>query len=83
MIDVNCITLENGREYIIIGALENNGNKYLFLANEKDKLDICIRKVITENNKDYLVKLDTEEEFEKAMDLFNEEFNRKEGNNEE
>lgn len=83
MIDVNYITLENGREYIIIGALENKENKYLYLVNENDKLDICLRKVILENDKEVLTKLENEEEFEEVMDLFYKEFNRKEENNEE
>jgi len=82
MIDVNYITLENGREYIIIGALENKENKYLYLVNENDSLDMCIRKVIVENNKEVLTKLENEEEFEDIMDLFHEEFNRKEDNDE-
>jgi len=79
MIDVNTIKLENDIEYIIVGAIENNGNKYLFLANEEDELDKCIRKVIVKDNEEYLTKLDSDEEIEEVMDLFYDKYNEKEG----
>lgn len=79
MIEVNTITIDN-KEYIIIGALENNNNKYLFLANENDEMDKCIRKIIVEDNKEYLTELDSDEEFEEIMDLFHDKYsNMKEG----
>ena len=43
---VNVMTLENGKDYIIIDTLEDGDNKYLFYVNEQDALDICIRKVV-------------------------------------
>lgn len=71
MIDVNVITLEDNQNYIIIDTLIDKNNKYLFLAQEQDENAICIRKVIKEDNKEFLVKLDSEEEFEEALTLFN------------
>jgi len=70
-VEVNVITLDNGVDYMIVDALKVNDNNYFFLVNENDKMDFCIRKVIKENDKEYLVKLDSEEEFEDVMLAFN------------
>ncbi len=71
MIDVNVMTLENGKDYIITDTIINdNNNKYLFLVGKLDNNDIVIRKVITKNDGEYLVKLDSEDEFEEIMTLF-------------
>jgi len=69
-VEVNCVTIENGREYIIIDAIVIENNKYLVLANETDEFDKCIRKVIVEDGKEYITKLDTEEEFDEVMKEF-------------
>jgi len=82
MVEVNVITLENGKDYLIVEALEVNNNRYLFLVNEDDEQDSCIRKVITENNEEYLIKLDDKEEYENVMTTFNEKIMRKEEENE-
>lgn len=73
MIDVNTITLENNQEYIIVDAIELNNNKYLILAKENTIGDFCIRKVISKEGKEYIVKLDSNEEF----DIILKEFVRK------
>ena len=70
-IEVNVITLEDNKEYVIIAAIETENNRYLFLANKNEEFDVCIRKIITKENKEYLVKLDSEEEFEDVMLAFN------------
>lgn len=70
MIDVNVITLENGKDYIITDATTNNNNKYLFLMGKLDKNDIVIRKVITKDDGEYVVKLDSEDEFSEVIALF-------------
>ena len=67
MIDVNVMTLENGKDYIITDTVASNSNKYLFLMGKLDKNDILIRKIIT---KEYVVKLDSEDEFAEVMTLF-------------
>lgn len=79
MIDVNAVTIDNGKEYIIVKAIEYNGNKYVYLVNELDELDVCIRKVITENGKQYLVKLDSETELNEINNKLNEYFKANEG----
>lgn len=68
--EVNVITLENGFEYIIIDTIEVNNNKYLFLSNKQDENDMCVRKIIIKEEKEYLVKLDTENELEEVLNVF-------------
>ncbi len=63
--EVEIVKLGND-EYIIIDEIEKDGNKYVFLSKEDDEKDLAIRKV----QGDYLVGLDDEEEFDKAMILF-------------
>lgn len=82
-IEVDVITLEDGEEYIVFETLESENNKYLFLANEKDQDDVCIRKVILKENKEYLIKLDNDDEFDEVMALFHQKHKEKEGKNEE
>ena len=77
--EVNVIKLENNLEYIIIDAIEDNNNKYLVMTREDDPLDICVRKIITLDNEEYLDKLETEEEFEKIIKIFNDRHKEEEG----
>ncbi len=71
MIDVNVITLENGKEYIITDTIvSDDQNKYLFLVNKIDNNDIMLRKIITKDDGEYITKLDNEDEFEEVMTLF-------------
>ena len=63
------IDLEDGT-YIISDEISINGIRYVFLTNEKDMLDFCIRKVVINNNEEYIDYLDTDEEFDAAMQAF-------------
>ncbi len=69
MEEVKVIDLEDGT-YIISDEISINGIRYVFLTNEKDMLDFCIRKVIINNNEEYIDYLDTDEEFDAAMQAF-------------
>lgn len=69
MEEVKIIDLENGT-YAIIDEISIDNTKYVYLAKEDNTLDFCIRKVILENNEEYLVKLDNDQEFEKAAKIF-------------
>ncbi len=80
MIDVNVITLEDNLEYMIINTIVKNNNKYVFLANVDDEKKICIRKVISEDGKEYLVKLDSDEEFAEVLTEFNDKYNKEREN---
>lgn len=62
-------TLEAGKDFVLIDTLEYNNTKYLLLSSETNSEYICIRKIIKENNEEYIVKLE-EYEFESIVDQF-------------
>ena len=70
MMKLNFVTLENGIDYMIMQEITNGNIKYLYLVNENDENDFCIRKVIIEDNDKMLSALDSEEELKLALDLF-------------
>lgn len=69
-IDVEIITLEDGNNYMVTEELEINNIKYVYLTNEKNISDFCIRKINYINNDEYLVALDSREEFMMALNEF-------------
>jgi len=75
-IEVNVITLENDQDYIILDTITCNDSNYIFLVNENDDLDKCIRKVIKKDGKDYLVKLDSNDEFDEVIFAYKERFKK-------
>ncbi|MCM1371228.1 MAG: hypothetical protein NC181_05020 [Clostridium sp.] len=64
------VVLENGIEYLIANEINHGNNCYVYLMNENNSKDFCIRKKILENNHEFLIGLDDENEFEKALNLF-------------
>lgn len=70
MVDVEKVTLSDGITYIIIDEIEIDNNKYVYLTNENDEKDFCIRKSEIENNEEFFVGLDSDEEFDKALLYF-------------
>lgn len=70
MIDVNTYILENGIEYTEVDTLEYNNNKYILLSNINNVKDSCIRKLIIENNEEYIYRLDNDSEFDTILNLF-------------
>lgn len=70
-LELNVIKLENNEEYVIVDAIQNEDNKYLFLANKDNEEDICIRKVIIKDGQEFLIKLDNDDEFDEVLALFN------------
>ena len=70
MIDVNAVTLENGQDYLIMETIIFNNVEYLYLVNESDIKDVCIRKKINVNEETYLTGLDNEDELEKVLKEF-------------
>lgn len=69
MEEVKVIDLENGT-YGIIDEINIDNIKYIYLSNENNPLDFCIRKIELDNNEEYLVKLDNNQEFDKAAKAF-------------
>ena len=66
MIDLEVVTLEDNKEYYILREIAN----YLYLVNTQDDKDITIRKNVNKDGKNYVQKLDSEEELQKALELF-------------
>ncbi len=61
-VEVEVVTLEDNKDYIILARHEN----YLLLVNENDEEDICVRK----EEGDFLIGLESEEEVDKALKIF-------------
>ena len=55
----------------------------MILSNELDDYDICARKVIIKDNKEYITKLKDKEEFEEVMTNFYNKYMKKEEKDEE
>lgn len=66
MEEVDVITLNDG-DYIITDEIDINNVKYYYLTKEDDIAKFCIRKINIINNEEYLVSLDSQEEFDKAL----------------
>ena len=81
--EVNAIKLENNEEYLIIDTIEIENNKYLILVNAEKNYDICVRKVVLKNSEEVLIKLASEEEFERVMTVFNQKHVREETSGDE
>lgn len=64
------IFLEDGIEYIITDTINN----YLYLNNINDIKDFCIKKEIIKDGEEYIVGLDNEEEYYKAIELFEKKY---------
>lgn len=71
MVD-NSVLKVDGKTYLVVDTICEDLNKYVYFLNEKDSKDFFIRKEVTEEDKKYLVGLSDEEEFEKALKLFEE-----------
>lgn len=54
----------DGTDYYIIKEFTVKGTTYAHLVSENDPLDFMYKKVIIEDDEEYLVELDSDEEFE-------------------
>ena len=67
----NIIKLEDGINYIITETIKFGDYEYIYLTNENDVNDFCIRKIVN----DEIVGLEDENEYNKALLLINEKYN--------
>ncbi len=67
--ELEYVELEDKENYVILKILEGT-NKYVYLANIKDASDLVIRKLIVIDEQEILAGLDTDQEFNEAMELF-------------
>ncbi len=63
---MEAVVLEDNQEYIVIDRIKDKETEYLYLANEKNAKDLCVRKLIDNE----LLPLENEDEFTKTMLLF-------------
>ena len=68
--NIEVITLDNGLDYIILDEISSDSNTYVYLANTNDENDLCIRKIELDNGEKFLVGLDDDKEFDKALSLY-------------
>ena len=68
--EVEVVTLENGKEYGIIKEINN----YVLLVNTENEADYCIYKNVIKDGEEFLESLDSNEEFDTAIQLFAEHF---------
>ena len=72
--EYNVITLEDNIEYTEIDRIENNNNVYIVLSDIENPENFCIRKLINENNEDFIIGLDSKEEFDTILKIFTEKY---------
>lgn len=69
------IVLEDGIEYLIVSDETIDNTKYTLFANIDNDTDICFRKTIIKDGKEYFVGLDDQKEFEKVLLTFTKKLN--------
>ena len=52
MVQTNSYILENNEQYVEVNSLSHEDNKYVLLSNVSNPKDICIRKIVKENDKE-------------------------------
>ena len=67
--EVKVIELDD-RTYVVDDEIIINNTKYVYLTNETDVMDFYIQKVISKDNEEYLEGIDSDEEFDMAMQAF-------------
>ena len=72
--EYNVITLEDNIEYTEIDRIEDNNNIYVVLSDLENPENFCIRKLINENNEEFIIGLDSKEEFDKVLKIFTEKY---------
>ena len=69
MNELDALKLE-GRDFVIVDEIKINDVLYVQLASADDPEEFCIRKVILKNNEEILTGLDSDLEFDMALDAF-------------
>lgn len=67
--EVKVIELDDGT-YVVDDEITINNTKYVYLTNEADVMDFYIQKIILKDNEEYLEGIDSDEEFDMAMQAF-------------
>lgn len=70
-IQINVVTLENGKKYYELKKMLLNNVEYLILSGVEDE-DFAVRKLVSKEGKEglYISKLDSDEELKLVVDTF-------------
>jgi len=72
--ECNVITLEDNIEYTEVDKIKYNNNTYVFLSNLENPENFCIRKLINKNEEEYIIGLDSKEEFDIVLNQFTQKY---------
>lgn len=64
------IKLEDNIEYTEIDRVNYNHNTYVILSDLDNPNDFCVKKLINENNYEYIIELNNKEEFNNVLKIF-------------
>lgn len=71
MVD-NSELVVNNKKYLVMDVIVDGTTKYVYFVNENDDTDFFVRKEIIDNEDKFLIGLDSDQEYTKAMQLFTE-----------
>lgn len=71
MVDNSELVID-GKKYLVIDTISSDNGKYIYFTNETDDTDFFVRKEIIDSDERFLIGLTDEQEYIKAMQLFNE-----------
>ena len=66
----NVIELGDNKEYTEIDRVNYNHNTYVILSDLDNPNDFCVKKLINENNYEYIIELNNKEEFNNVLKIF-------------
>lgn len=64
------IKLGDNIEYTEIDRVNYNHNSYVILSDLDNPNDFCVKKLINENNYEYIIELNNKEEFNNVLKIF-------------
>lgn len=71
--EYNIITIDN-TDYTEVDRIEYNNKTYIFFSDLEKPENFCIRQLETENNDEYVIGLNSEEEFNTILELFKKKY---------
>ena len=60
----------DGKEHSLIDTIKDEKNTYNYFINNENPADFCILKSEITDNEEYYISLETEKEFDYALNLF-------------
>lgn len=72
--EIEYVVIDN-KNYIITSRIEGK-NSYIYLSNEDDLEDFIIQKIIYNGNQSMIVNLESDEEFNEAIELFQKNYDK-------